>query len=72
MEEQLGRDHLAPRERDTILAALRLWQHAEEGTLPLYNRALDLFEEIKSEIAEDSGSALSPNEIDALCERINS
>jgi hypothetical protein len=59
------------RERDTILAALRLWQHAEEGTLPLYNRSLDIFNEIKEGIAENSAPALDSKEIDALCERLN-
>lgn len=48
------------REHATILAALRLWQEADE-----HNRG-DL-----RDIAEAVGVPLSNDEIDALCERIN-
>ncbi len=48
------------REHATILAALRLWQEADE-----HNRG-DL-----CDIAEEAGVSLSNEEIDALCERIN-
>ena len=48
------------REHATILAALRLWQEADE-----HNRG-DL-----RDIAESAGVPLGNNEIDALCERIN-
>jgi hypothetical protein len=48
------------REHATILAALRLWQEADE-----HNRG-----ELR-DIAEDAGVPLSNEEIDALCERIN-
>jgi hypothetical protein len=49
------------REHATILAALRLWQEADER-----NRG-DL-----REIAEEAGVSLSNQEIDELCARINS
>jgi hypothetical protein len=48
------------REHATILAALRLWQEADE-----HNRG-DL-----RDIAEEAGVPLSNKEIDVLCERIN-
>ena len=48
------------REHATILAALRLWQEADE-----HNRG-DL-----RDIAEAAGVPLSNEEIDVLCERIN-
>jgi ClpP class serine protease len=48
------------REHATILAALRLWQEADE-----HNRG-DL-----RDIAEAAGVPLSNQEIDVLCERIN-
>ena len=48
------------REHATILAALRLWQEADE-----HNRG-DL-----RDIAEAAGVPLSDEEIDVLCERIN-
>ena len=48
------------REHATILAALRLWQEADE-----HNRG-DL-----RDIAEGAGVPLSNKEIDVLCERIN-
>jgi hypothetical protein len=51
---------ITEREHATILAALRLWQEADE-----HNRG-DL-----RDIAETHGVPLSNNEIDALCERIN-
>lgn len=51
---------ITDRERATILAAMRLWQEADE-----HNRG-DL-----RDIAEAAGVPLSNNEIDFLCERIN-
>ncbi len=52
--------NVTEREHTTILAALRLWQEADE-----HNRG-DL-----RDIAEAAGVPLSNEEIDALCERIN-
>ena len=49
------------RERDVILAALRLWQTAVVENLPS-----DILL-----IAENNGERLSDEAIDALCERIN-
>lgn len=75
IEEQMGRDLLDPRERDTILAALRLWQHALDGNVLLTNLICggDTLEELRSEIAcGDHDNPLSQDEIDALCERVNS
>ena len=51
---------ITEREHATILAALRLWQEADE-----HNKG-DL-----SDIAEAAGVPLSNEEIDVLCERIN-
>ncbi len=51
---------ITEREHATILAALRLWQEADE-----HNRG-DL-----SDIAEKAGVPLGNEEIDLLCERIN-
>jgi hypothetical protein len=51
---------ITKREHATILAALRLWQEADE-----HNRG-DL-----RDIAEAVGVPLSNEEIDVLCERIN-
>ncbi len=51
---------LTEREHATILAALRLWQEADE-----HNRG-DL-----RDIAEAAGVPLSNKEIDVLCERLN-
>ncbi len=52
---------ITEREHATILAALRLWQEADE-----HNRG-DL-----RDIAEAAGVPLGNEEIDSLCERINS
>ena len=52
---------ITEREHATILAALRLWQEADE-----HNRG-DL-----RDVAEAAGVPLGNKEIDALCERINS
>ncbi len=49
------------RERDTLLAALRLWQAKQDGKRPRFLRAT----------AEDFGPALSSEEIDDLCDRLN-
>jgi hypothetical protein len=63
---------LNPRERDTILAALRLWQHAQEGSVSLYNKDCDTLSELENEIAcGDHGNPLTADEIDTLCERVN-
>jgi len=51
---------ITEREHATILAALRLWQEADE-----HNRG-DL-----RDIEETAGVPLSNEEIDVLCERIN-
>ncbi len=51
---------ITEREHAAILAALRLWQEADE-----HNRG-DL-----RDIAEDAGIPLSNEEIDLLCQRIN-
>jgi hypothetical protein len=48
------------REHATILAALRLWQEADE-----HNRGH------LRDIAEEAGASLSNEEIDSLCDRIN-
>lgn len=53
-----------PEERNTILAALRLWQHTDKyGILPV-----DLVEIATNDGAHDQ---LDDAAIDALCERIN-
>jgi hypothetical protein len=51
---------ITEREHATILAALRLWQEADE-----HNRG-DL-----RDIAESVGVPLSNEEVDVLCDRIN-
>ena len=63
MSKQMKRSvHISITEREhaTILAALRLWQEADE-----HNRG-DL-----RDIAEAAGVPLGNKEIDVLCERIN-
>lgn len=63
MSKQMKRSvHLSITEREhaTILAALRLWQEADE-----HNRG-DL-----RDIAETAGIPLSSEEIDVLCDRMN-
>jgi hypothetical protein len=60
---------LAPRELNTVLAALRLHQHVRKtGRLPAGQQLL-MIEEIES----DDGTAkpLTLKEIDRLCERLN-
>jgi hypothetical protein len=52
-------------ERDTILAALRLWQHHLDGTTPDFYG----LEEIRTNGDEHEG--LDSDAIDELCERIN-
>lgn len=56
---------MTPRERDTILAALRVYQQALEmnGGKP----PADV-----NDIARNSGKPLTAEEIDELCPRINS
>lgn len=63
---------VSSRERDTILAALRLWQHTQEDSITFVNGAEDMMDEI-IEIANNGGTVepLTPGEVDALCERIN-
>jgi len=51
---------LTEREHATILAALRLWQEADE-----HNRGH------QQDIADKAGIPLSNEEIDSLCKRIN-
>jgi len=60
MAQKRFRISFTEREHATILAALRLWQEADE-----HNRG-DL-----RDIAEAAGVPLSNKEIDVLCERIN-
>ena len=59
-KEPRFRMSIMKREHATILAALRLWQEADE-----HNRG-DL-----RDTAEEVGVSLSNEEIDVLCERIN-
>lgn len=53
--------YLTGRERDTVLAALRLWQRVERELMPEYD------------IACDGGTVrpCTPDEVDELCERLN-
>ena len=53
---------ITPRERDTILAALRHWQNTMHKADPEIRDIAD---------NENPGSALDVNEIDELCEHIN-
>ena len=69
IEQRMSRDTLSDRERDTVLAALRLWQHALDGDVVLTGEGS--LQELVDEIASDNGAPLSPNEIDSLCERLN-
>ena len=50
------------RQRDTILAALRYWQHVKGYELTLLP---------EYDIAADSGPPLDDQQIDVLCERLN-
>lgn len=70
IEERAARQMLNPRERDTVLAALRLWQHALDGNVILTGEGnlIELQEEISF---GDHNQPLDANEIDALCERLN-
>ena len=54
---------LESRDLDTILAALRLWQH-DSSHIADGDGAL-------ADIASEHGDPLTNDEIDALCERIN-
>ncbi len=60
-KESSFRISITERELATILAALRLWQQADE-----HNRG-----ELQ-DIAGETGVPLSNKEIDTLCQRINS
>ena len=60
MAQKRFRISITEREQATVLAALRLWQEADE-----HNRG-DL-----RDIAEATGVPLSNKEIDVLCDRIN-
>jgi len=55
--------HLDLSELDTVVAALRLWQH-ESSHIADGDGAL-------ADMASEHGDALTNKEIDALCERIN-
>lgn len=57
-------DPIAARELDTILAALRYWQHNNSNDISPFCRQLD-------EMASEHGPALDAEEIDSLCERLN-
>ncbi len=60
---------LDDRERDTILAALRLWQAWEGGDVPpILSEQAAMLHDIAQ---NDHQSSLSAAEIDALCERLN-
>lgn len=71
-EEVYGGYLMDPRERDTILAALRLWQHLLDGHVTITGLYHDTPDELM-EIAKngDKHEPLAAAEIDALCERIN-
>lgn len=60
--------NLTPRERDTLLAALRWWQ--KRPVDPTDPKAFPAIE-IESVIACEHGKALTNQEIDALCDRLN-
>ena len=69
-EEAMGRKPimLDQRERDTIIAALRYWQHSMEGTSPDMIALIEISENGRK--GEDA--RLLPEEIDELIEgRIN-
>lgn len=66
MEERMARDYLSPRERDTVLAALRCWQDVFTYGAP---RDLEGLKDIASN--NEQHAPLDLDEIDALCERIN-
>lgn len=53
--------HITPRQRDTILAALRYWQRE----LPV------VLDPELHDIASEHGMPLTETEIDELCEAIN-
>lgn len=53
--------HVTPRQRDTILAALRYWQRE----LPVVT------DPVLHDIASEHGMPLTETEIDELCEAIN-
>jgi hypothetical protein len=77
-EEVYNGHQIESRERDTILAALRLWQAFIEGQGVSWEGSMDQLNGIV-EIANNDREpkngvppALTAVEIDALCERINS
>lgn len=59
---------LQPAERDTVLAALRLLQHFNDGLV--FTRVAGA-DEMIAEIRDDSGRPLTNAQIDALCLAIN-
>ncbi len=61
----MARHNIRPMERDTILAALRVFQHYLEGTRP----DAEGIQEIYTNGDEHKG--LGVEAIDDLCERIN-
>lgn len=65
-------DLFDPRERDTVLAALRLWQHNLDGHVVINGADHDTPEELM-EIARngDTVEPLTADEIDGLCMRLN-
>jgi hypothetical protein len=80
MHDGPGKSHtFTPRQRDTILAALRLWQGVVEGIVYISSQGFSgqLLESLcdiannDREAKDGVPPALSPNEIDELCERIN-
>jgi hypothetical protein len=63
-EEAYGVYMIDRRERDTLLAALRVYQHFLEGTTPDPAGIVEIAQ-------DDHNKALGVAEIDDLCERIN-
>ena len=58
-------------ERDTVLAALRLWEFVVQQGKDL--RFRDIADRLPwlRELAADNGEPLTAEEIDALCDRVN-
>lgn len=62
---------LTDRELDTVLAALRAWQALETGITTFGIVQLSDLRDIADNDRTADDAALSPEEIDDLCERIN-
>ena len=63
---------LTARERDTVIAALRLWQAWTGGDVPpILSEEASMILDIADNGRKGDGAALSPAEIDALCEHLN-